>query len=109
MIKRFFSITLIALIIFSFGLRLKSETEFEFYLKDFLNKNNKAIEILKELEINLKNGSRKKSCSRQKEAARIGLLANESLLKAYKLIGEIPPKETIELNKMRWKSIMENC
>ena len=109
MIKRFFSITLIALIIFSFGLRLKSETEFEFYLKDFLNKNNKAIEILKELEINLKSGSRKNSCSRQNEAARLGLLANESLLKAYKLIGEIPPKETIELNKMRWKSIMENC
>ena len=109
MIKRFFSITLIALIIFSFGLRIKSETEFEFYLKDFLNKNNKAIEILKELEINLKSGSRKNSCSRQNEASRLALLANESLLKAYKLIGEIPPKGTIELNKMRWKSIMENC
>tara|TARA_B100000965_G_scaffold15671_1_gene11821 strand:+ start:198 stop:527 length:330 start_codon:yes stop_codon:yes gene_type:complete len=109
MIKKFFSFFLISIIFLSYGLKLKSETEFEFYLNDFSYKRNKAIKILKEVELNLKSGSRINSCSRQREAARLGMLANDSLIKAYKLNGEEAPKEVIESNKIRWKSILENC
>ena len=88
---------------------VNSETDIEFFINDFMYKNDKALKILKDIEANLKNGSRENSCSRQRDAARIGILANESLLKAYKLNGTIPPLEIIESNQKRWNSILENC
>tara|TARA_Y100001970_G_scaffold293136_1_gene437993 strand:+ start:1743 stop:2072 length:330 start_codon:yes stop_codon:yes gene_type:complete len=109
MIKNFFSFILISIIFFSYGLTIKSETEFEFYLNDFFYKRNKAIEILKEVELHLKSGSKSNSCSSLKEAERLVFLANKSLIKAYKLNGEEAPKEVLKSNMIKWKSILENC
>tara|TARA_Y100001968_G_scaffold333950_1_gene401727 strand:- start:19343 stop:19684 length:342 start_codon:yes stop_codon:yes gene_type:complete len=108
-VKITFNVLLINLTIFCFGLIVKSETDFNFYITDFFNKNNRALEILKEIEINLKNGSKEKSCSKQRDAARIGILANDSLLKAYKINGTMPPMRVIESNKKKWLSLLENC
>ena len=108
-LKITFIIFLINTIIFCFGTLVKSENEFDFYINDFLNKNSEALQKLKEVEFNLKNGTRDYSCSKQREAARIGILASESLLKAYKINGSNPPLEIIESNKRRWKNILENC
>jgi len=55
-----------------------ADTALDVYMNDFYSKSNEATQILKEIENSLKEGSRKKVCSMQREAARLGLLANKS-------------------------------
>ena len=50
-----------------------ADTALDVYMNDFYSKSNEASQILKEIENSLKEGSRKKVCSRQREAARLGL------------------------------------
>ena len=86
-----------------------AETELDVYMNDFYSKSNQARKILKEIEINLKEGSRKNVCSRQREAARLGLLANKSLIKAFEIGGKEPPMEAIKSSQRRWESILNDC
>ena len=99
------------LIIFFLSLStpIKSEKNYEFYLNDFQIKQIKAVQILKDIENNLKNGSRNKICLKQREAGKLGLLALESLIKAYKIKKEKAPIKKIEASKKRWETIKENC
>ena len=48
-----------------------AETPLDVYMNDFYSKSTEASKILKEIETNLKEGSRKNVCSRQREAARL--------------------------------------
>ena len=86
-----------------------ADTALDVYMNDFYSKSNEASQILKELETTLKNGSRKKVCLRQREAARLGLLANKSLVKAFELAGTAPPLESIKLSTRRWESMLNEC
>jgi len=86
-----------------------AETALNVYMNDFYSKSNEARQILKEIENNLKEGSRKKVCSRQKEAARLGLLANKSLIKAFEMEGTQPPMRAIKASQQRWESILNEC
>ncbi len=99
----------IIIICFFFFENVKAETEFDLLMNDFFNKQNQANLILKEIESEIKNGSRNQVCSKQKEAARLSILANESLIKAYKFKGLSEPTETINSSNKRWKSIINNC
>ena len=87
----------------------RAETPLDVYMNDFYSKSNQASNILKEIETNLKEGSRKNVCSRQREAARLGLLANKSLIKAFEVEGIEPPMEAIKSSQKRWESILNNC
>ena len=86
-----------------------AETSLDFYINDFYSKSNQASKILKEIETNLKEGSRKNVCSRQREAARLGLLANKALIKAFEIGGTEPPMEAIKSSQKRWESILNDC
>ena len=86
-----------------------ADTSLDFYMNDFYSKSNEASQILKEIEISLKEGSRKKVCSRQREAARLGLLANKSLIKAFEIEGANPPMQAIKASQQRWESILNEC
>ena len=86
-----------------------AETPFNVYMNDFYSKTSQARNILKEIETNLKEGSRKNVCTRQREAARLGLLANKSLIKAFEKEGVQPPMEEIKLSQRRWESILNDC
>ena len=86
-----------------------AETPLDVYMNDFYSKSNEASKILKEVEITLKEGSRKNVCSRQREAARLGLLANKSLIKAFEVGGTEPPMEAIKTTQKRWESILNEC
>jgi len=86
-----------------------AETAFDVYMNDFYSKSNEASQILKEIENNLKEGSRKKVCSRQREAARLGLLANKSLIKAFEMEGAQPPIKAIKVSQKRWESLLIEC
>ena len=67
------------------------------------------IFILKQMKNNLKDGSRKKVCSRQREAARLILLANKSLIRAFEIEGTQPPMKVIKASQQRWESILKEC
>ncbi len=86
-----------------------ADTALDVYMNDFYSKSNEASQILKEIENNLKEGSRKKVCSRQREAARLGLLANKSLIKAFEIEGTNPPMQAIKASQQRWESILNEC
>ena len=86
-----------------------AETALDVYLNDFYAKSNEASQILREIENSLKEGSRKKVCSRQREAARLGLLANKSLIKAFEIEGANPPMQAIKATQKRWESILNEC
>ena len=78
-----------------------ADTALDVYMNDFYSKSNEASQILKEIENSLKEGSRKKVCSRQRDAARVGLLANKSLIKAFEIEGINPPIKAINASKQR--------
>ena len=86
-----------------------AETALEVYMNDFYSKSSQASKILKAIETTLKEGSRKNVCSRQREAARLGLLANKSLVKAFEIEGVEPPMEAIKSSQKKWESILNNC
>ena len=100
------------LILFTFSIspnQTLAETPLDVYINDFYSKSNQASKILKEIEANLKEGSRKNVCTKQREAARLGLLANKSLIKAFKIGGIEPPIEVIESSQESWESILNDC
>ena len=89
--------------------KIFADTALDVYMNDFYSKSHEASKILKEIEDTLKEGSRKKVCSRQREAARLGLLANKSLIKAFEIEGANPPMQVIKANQKRWESILNEC
>ncbi len=103
----------ILLIIFLTNLSLttqaRAQTPFDVYMNDFYSKSNEARNILKEIEITLKEGSRSQVCKRQRKAAKLGLLANNSLIKAFEIAGSEVPTEAIKASEKRWKSILNEC
>ena len=88
---------------------VKAETEFEMYLSDFYQKQDKASKILKEIEIDLKDGSRDKVCTRQREAAKYGIEATESLIKAFKINGSKVEMENLQAGLNKWKELRDYC
>ena len=97
------------LILFAFHNHAFAETKLDSYMKEFYENNIKAYQILKEIEIDLKSGEKSLSCNRQKEAAKLGLSANDSLLKAFEISDQEPPMETIERSRLKWQMIYESC
>ena len=109
MTKFIFAFLLILLTLSISPNQILAETELDVYIDDFYSKSNEASKILKEIEMNLKEGSRKNVCSRQREAARLGLLANKSLIKAFEIGGTEPPTEAIKSSQKRWEAILNDC
>ncbi len=90
-------------------IQIFADTALDVYMNDFYSKSNEASNILKEIENTLKDGSRKKVCSRQREAAKLALLANKSLIKAFEIEGVKPPMNAIKASQKTWESILNEC
>ena len=104
-----YSLFVLCLISIIYPVEIYANTTLDFYMNDFYSKSNEASQILKEIENTLKEGSRDKVCSRQREAAKLGLLANKSLIKAFEIEGAQPPMSAIKANQQRWESILNEC
>ena len=104
-----FTSFIVCLVIITTPVEIFADTALEVYMNDFYSKSNQASQILKEIQDSLKEGSRKKVCSRQREAARLGLLANKSLIKAFEIEGADPPMQAINASQQRWESILNEC
>ena len=100
---------IVCLVIIISPVEIFADSALDVYMNDFYSKSNEASQILKEIENSLKEGSREKVCSRQREAARLGLLANKSLIKAFEIQGANPPMQAIKSSQQRWESILNEC
>tara|TARA_B100000700_G_scaffold254811_1_gene287230 strand:- start:6409 stop:6738 length:330 start_codon:yes stop_codon:yes gene_type:complete len=105
---------LILTLIFSFSLFLslkpvKAETEFEMYLSDFYQKQERASKILKEIETDLKEGSKERICARQREAANYGIEATESLIRAFKINGSKTEIDNLNAGLNKWRELRDDC
>ena len=89
--------------------QVNAEKNLDYYMNDFYTKSNEASQILKEIEGEIKAGIRMKVCPRQIKAAKLGILANESLIKAFQIAGTDPPNSAINATKARWESLLNNC
>jgi len=100
---------IVCLVTITSPVEIFAETALDVYMNDFYSKSNEASQILKEIENSLKDGSRKKVCTRQRKAAKLGLLANKSLIKAFEIEGSNPPMKAIKASQERWESILNEC
>ena len=104
-----FTSFIVSLVIIISPIEIFADRALDVYMSDFYSKSNEAAKILREIEDTLKDGSRKKVCFRQREAARLGLLANRSLIKAFEIEGANPPMQAIKASQQRWESILNEC
>ena len=108
--RRLFPLLLISLfLLFSSVISVNAESEFEMYLSDFYQKQEKANKILKEIETDLKDGSRDRVCARQREAASYGIEATESLIKAFKTNGSRTEMESLQAGLDKWRELRDYC
>ena len=105
------SINCLLILLFNlhFSNQVNAEKDLDFYMNDFYHKSNEASQILKEIEGEIKTGLRIKVCPRQIKAAKLGILANESLIKAFQVAGTDPPNSAINASKERWESLINAC
>ena len=100
-------------LIFLFNLhfpnQINAENKLDFYMNDFYTKSNEARQILKEIENEIKSGIKRKVCPRQVKAAKLGIQANEALIKAFEILGSDPPNTSINASKKRWNSLLNDC
>ena len=89
--------------------QVNAEKNLDYYMNDFYTKSNEASQILKGIEGEIKAGIRIKICPRQIKAANLGILANESLIKAFQIAGTEPPSSAINASKDRWASLLNDC
>ena len=104
-----FTIFIVCLVTINSPVEIFADSALDVYMNDFYSKSNEASQILKEIENSLKDGSRKKVCTRQRKAAKLGLLANKSLIKAFEIEGANPPMKAIKASQERWESILNEC
>ena len=108
--KRLFPLLLISFVLlFSPVISVNAESEFEMYLGDFYQKQEKASKILKEIETDLKDGSRDRVCARQRKAASYGIEATESLIKAFKINGSKAEIENLQAGLDKWRELRDYC
>ena len=88
---------------------VKANTEFEKYLNDFYQKQERASQILKGIETDLKDGSRDKVCARQREAANYGIEATKSLIKAFKTNNSNTEIESLQAGLHKWRELRDYC
>ena len=89
--------------------QVNADNKLDLYMNDFYTKSNEASLILKEIENDLKLGIKKNFCSRQIKAAKLGILANKSLIKAFQIAGTKPPNSSINSSQKRWESLLNDC
>ena len=108
--KRLFSLLLICFALYFFSvLSVNAESEFEIYLNDFYQKQEKASKILKGIETDLRDGSRDRVCARQRKAASYGIEAMESLIKAFKANGTGTEIENLQAGLDKWRELRDYC
>ena len=107
--KHFFSFFILLYCFLFSAITVNAESDFEMNLSNFYQQHQKATKILKEIETDLKNGSRDRVCIRQREAASYAIEASESLIKALENNGSKGEVEKLKSALEKWIELRDNC
>ena len=107
--KHLFSILIVLFLLLISATSVNADSDFEKNINIFYQKQQKASKILKEIETELKNGSRDRVCKRQKKAASYAIEATESLIKALKNNDSKTEIEKLQSGLDKWKELRDNC
>ena len=88
---------------------VSAEPNFEDYLSDFYQKQEKASRLLKEIETSLRNGSRSGVCAKQREAAILGIEATNSLIEAFKISDSKTDTRNLQAGLDKWRELRDYC
>ena len=105
----FLACSIVVFLLFFSVISVGAESEFDTNISNFYQKQEKARKILREIETELKDGSRVRVCTKQREAASYGIEATESLIKALKKNGSKTDIEDLEAGLDRWKELRDYC
>ena len=94
---------------FTTAISVNAESDLEMELNIFYQKQQKASKILKEIESELKNGSRDRVCKRQRKAASYAIEATESLIKVLINNDSKTEIEKLQSGLDKWKELRDNC
>ena len=109
MTRLLFPFSVFIFILFFSVFSANAESELDMYLRDFYHKQAKASQILREIETDLKEGSRDRVCARQREAANYGIEATESLISAFKTNGSKNEIENLKAGLDKWRELRDYC
>ena len=107
--KLFFSFLLLVFLLSFSTISVDANSDLEMNLSIFYQEQQKASKILKEIETELKNGSRDNVCTRQREAASYGIKATESLIDALKNNGTKTEIEKLQSALDKWRELRDIC
>ena len=108
--RLFFLLPIIVALLLFAVVSVNAESEFETYLSNFYQNQEKATKILKEIETDLKNGSKHRQCARQREAASYGIKAMESLIKAFSTSDSPASQmEKLQAGLNKWRELRDYC
>tara|TARA_Y100001968_G_C19381001_1_gene730320 strand:+ start:665 stop:994 length:330 start_codon:yes stop_codon:yes gene_type:complete len=107
--RLFFLLSVYAVLLFISVLSVNAESEFDIYLGNYYQNQEKASNILKEIETDLKNGSRESVCKKQREAATYGIEAMESLIKAFVTNGSENEIKNLQAGLDKWRELKDYC
>ena len=100
---------IILLFLFNSLLPVNADTDFELYINDFYTKQEIASKLLRQIEKDLKDGSRERVCARQKKAASYGIEATKSLIKAFEINGSQSQIDSIKAGLNKWRELRDYC
>ena len=100
---------IISISLFVLSVPVNANTEFDKYMNDFYKKQEMATNLLKEIETDLKGGSRERICARQKKAATYGIEGTQSLIKAFKISGTMTEMNNIQAGLDKWRELRDYC
>ena len=86
-----------------------SGKEFDANLENWNEKISLASKYLEDAEKELKNGDAIQGCINQKKAAKYGIEATESLIKAFKESGSEQDISNIKSGLDKWKELRDFC
>ncbi len=86
-----------------------SPEKYEDYLNNWNSKIKLASEFLDNAEKELKNGNEIQACLNQRKAAKYGIEATESLIKAFKESGSTDDLSNIKAGLNKWKELRDFC
>ena len=109
--KSLFALLIALLILIQVSPALSEEIDdFDTNMKDWRIKIELASKYLRKAEESLKSGNRKQGCLMQKKAGEMGVIATDSLIRAF----EIKRSNERELNNLKsglnkWKELRDFC
>ena len=102
---------ILTLLLFIIGKPSLSEelSNFDYHLENWNKNIELASQYLKDAEKELKNGDELQGCINQRKAAKYGIEATESLIKAFEVNGSTEDITNIKAGLNKWKELRDFC